>query len=111
MAKAKRDWKSDPIDIDYLIDSGLLFKVNQTVFHLFGIALSVKVDKEGTKSWSFIDAREEPEDLTFDERVFETGELKYQNFRRDFGGNQINRRQQHLGSGCQNYPRVARRPS
>lgn len=99
-----RDWNSDTIDVDYLMDSGLLFKINQTVMHLFGIGIGVKTDSVGEKSFAFIDSREQPEKLVFNEASFELGESKYQRFREEFGGNQITQRQHKLGCACQSYP-------
>lgn len=105
----QRNWAKDEINLDYLLESGLLFKINQTVLHLFGIAMSVKVNRQtGEKQINFVDSRQAPEELIFQENVFETGESKYQRFREEFGGKQISRRQSKLGTGCQNYAKISR---
>lgn len=100
---SKRDWANDPLDMDYLVDSGLLFKINQTVTHLFGIGIGIKTGEDGKKTFAFADSRKKPEDLVFSEGAFEMAESKYERFRDEFGGSQIVRRQQVLGSACQNY--------
>lgn len=90
--------------MDYLIDSGLLFKINQTVMHLFGIGMGATTDSAGRKVLAFVDKRSEPEEMVFNESAFGGGEAKYQRYREAFGGQQISRRQDKLGCGCQNYP-------
>lgn len=106
----QRNWAKDEVNLDYLLDSGLLFKINQTVLHLVGIAMSIKVNREtGEKQLSFVDKRDAPEELIFPESVFESSEAKYQGFREEFGGKQISRRQSKLGIGCQNYPTIGRK--
>ena len=100
-----RTWESDQLDVEYLADSGLLFKINQTVTHLFGIGVGIRVDAAtGAKTLAFIDARDRPQDLVFNESSFEAGEGKYQRFRAEFGANQIMQRQEKLGCATQNYP-------
>ncbi len=103
-----RNWAEDTVDLDYLADSGILFKINQTVSHLFGIGFGLSVDSAGKKCLAFVDCRKTPEDLVFTEANFELGEGKYQRFREAFGGSQIMRRQEKLGCACQNYPWVRR---
>ena len=37
------EWQSRSLDARFLLDSGLLFEINRTVLHLFGIALTADV--------------------------------------------------------------------
>ena len=104
---SERDWAKDELSLEYLLDSGLLFKANQTIFHLFGFALSIRTNREtGEQTIGFVDNRATPENMTFPESVFERGEEKYAAFRDEFGGRQMNRRRNKLGIGCQNYAKV-----
>lgn len=102
--KRERDWKTEPLSIDYVLDSGLLFKINQLFLHPFGIALTIKVDEQGEKRWDFKDCREAPETLLLDDGTFDRGEDKYTQFKDSFGARQIDRRQRFLGWGTQYFP-------
>ena len=96
-----RNWTADKIDLDYLLDSGLLYKINQLFLHPFGMAMTVKVDEQGSKRMDFKDCRESPETLLLDAGTMERGEAKYADFRDEFGGRQITRRQRKLGWATQ----------
>lgn len=93
-------WKDKAVDIDYILDSGLLFHLNHSVFHPIGIAMTIKV-VDGKKQWGFKDCRNEPESLIFDTNSLELGKLKLSNFLRSFGDDQMARREKKLGWGCQ----------
>lgn len=99
-------WQDKTIDIDFVLDSGLLFHINHSVFHPLGIALTIKVDDKGNKQWGFKDCRNEPESLVFDKGSLELGKMKLERFLREFGDGQMSRREKKLGWGCQ--PLVAK---
>jgi len=101
---AKTNWAKDKLSIEYLIDSGLLFEINRTILHLFGIALVVKSDEKGVKRFDFKDCRSEPETLLFDKNTIEAGALKLRRFLEEFGWSQDERRCRKLGWGCQYVP-------
>jgi len=94
-------WLEKSLDIDFILDSGLLFHLNHSVFHPLGIAMTIKVDDKGNKQWGFKDNRNEPESVVFDKNSLELGKLKLERFMREFGDKQISRRERRLGWGCQ----------
>ncbi len=98
------DWKTRDIDVDYLIDSGLLFEINRTILHLFGIAVTARTDAQGRKSLGFKDMRSEPEKLVFDKATVEMGTTKLQKYLKEFGHGQMNRRIKHHGKATQWVP-------
>lgn len=98
------NFRSDEIDIDYIIESGLLFEINRTIFHLFGMALTVKIDEQGKKQWSFKDLRERPEEAHFSPEVFRQGKKKLEKFLSEFGRAQVSRRSYCMGASCQSHP-------
>jgi hypothetical protein len=98
---SKRDFVNDPLTIDYMLDSGLVFEINRSLLHLFGIALTVKQDKQGNKAWSFKDVRKEPEALKFDAATLELGRKKFEAFLKEFGFPQMRRREKANGKSMQ----------
>jgi hypothetical protein len=104
MANASQ-WATRPVDIDFVIDSGLLFEINHTVLHPLGLAMTVKVDEQGNKRWAFKDCRVGPEQLVFDQATMEMGKEKLGRFLTEFGGEQMHKRRKKLGWACQPDPR------
>lgn len=94
---SNRNWQAAPLDIDFLLDSGLLFEINRTTLHILGIALTVKVDGEGKKRFELKDCRSEPERLVYDKGTQELGKEKLRSFMAAFGGKQLDRRRAKLG--------------
>lgn len=69
----------------FLIDTGLLFEINRTLLHRYGIALSVILDEdraiETSDKFQIIDStRDDPEGICFDSETFEHGSMKYKKF-------------------------------
>lgn len=95
------DYANAPVDIDYLINSGLLFHINSHVLHPVGISFVVKVNKDGVKSLELKDSRSEPEKMIFNGNTFDAGYAKYLKFTRHYGFKQMEIRQDKLGFGVQ----------
>jgi len=91
-----KNWKTIELNASFLVDSGLLFEINRSILHLFGIALTVK-DSE----LSFKDCREKPEELVFDKGTIDLGTDKLKKFMDEFGNSQDARRCKKLGFGVQ----------
>lgn len=92
-----QEWQDRELDVDFVIDSGLLFEINRSVLHLFGIGLVVKPDK----TFGFKDLRVEPEKLVFDKPTLEMGTTKLRRFLKEFGHRQMDRRAKRHGQSCQ----------
>ncbi|QDU20600.1 ParB N-terminal domain-containing protein [Urbifossiella limnaea] len=100
-AARTRDWATDPLDIDFMIDSGLLFELNRRVLHPFGIRLVVRVADTGEKSWGLKDCRSDPRSLSFPPAVQAQAEEKFARFLEAFGRAQLDRparREESIGS-------------
>ncbi len=101
-AERTRDWATDPLDFDFMIDSGLLFELNRTVLHPFGIGLVVRVAATtGEKSWGLKDCRSDPQLLSFAPAVRAQGEVKFARFLEAFGRAKLDRparREERTGS-------------
>jgi hypothetical protein len=98
------NWKSRPVDNDFLLDSGLLFEINRSILHLVGLAFVITKDEQGKTVLKLKDGRAEPEKLIFDNAIRDKGTGKLLKFMRDFGDAQINRRRKMLGWSCQWVP-------
>lgn len=96
-AQPKRDWDSLPVDVDFLVDSGLLFQINLEFLHPLGIALTVKCDEKGNKTFGFRDSRQSPGDLLFDETTAAAGREKFDRFMRQHGRGLLARRKRAIG--------------
>ncbi len=94
-------WKTDPVDFDYMINSGLLFEINRTCMHLFGIGITVKKDEKGNKSFGFKDCRNVAGTLVFSEEMLKVGRVKLERFLSEFGHPQMDKRSEALGVCCQ----------
>jgi hypothetical protein len=94
------DWSARKLDPDYLADSGLLFALNRTVLHLIGVGLAVENNQLVLK-----DYRAAPEKAVFDRNTLALAQQKLDNFMREFGDAQDDRRCEKLGWGCQPSPR------
>jgi hypothetical protein len=102
--QTSQTWADKPLTPDYLLDSGLLFEINRTILHLFGIAIAIKSDEQGNKTFALKDFREKPEELVFDKNVIGLGTMKLENFLKEFGHPQMDRRAKKLGWSCQHRP-------
>lgn len=96
-----KDWDARPVDIDFFIDSGLLFEINRQHLHPLGIAMTVRTDRDGKKSWAFKDARTSPGELTFSKDQLENGRRKFVRFLRAVGYKLMRKREKALGSSIQ----------
>lgn len=68
----------------FLVDSGLLFEINRSILHQYGLALSVQLcgaeEAAQTVVCQILDARHDPEGWVFEEGTLEHGEQKLQQF-------------------------------
>ena len=95
---------SNPLVVDpiqYLRDTGLLFEINRTILHPFGLALAVHVDDEisGTTefSCSLWDYRNDPEGVLFRKDDFHSGMENLLTFLNKFGIHKLNERKKRIG--------------
>lgn len=95
-------WADRPVDVDFLVDSGLLFQANHELFHPLGFALTVRRDASGAKSFGFRDARAEPGTMVFDAEAAARGREKMARFLAQYGRAQLARRKRALGREVQN---------
>jgi len=94
MAKIKKI--KDPCQ--FLIDSGLLFTINQQLLHPLGMAMEIKFNDDGTKEFGGIwDYRDDPQGLLFDEETLKHGLDKLATFMEEFGTAKLEERQKTLG--------------
>lgn len=103
---SKTKWSERPADFQFLVDSGLLFEINRTVLHLFGLALAIERDQKTGQlrlASQLKDNREHPEALTYDANTWELGRMKLEKFMEEFGNGQIEKRDDALGWGCQHF--------
>lgn len=91
--KQKEDWSKKKLDAKYLADSGLLFEINRSVLHVVGVSLAF--DQNGNVVLK--DHRAEPEKAVLDPGVYQLGLDKLTSFLREYGDNQMERRQNKLG--------------
>lgn len=100
----EQDWINRPADVQYLLDSGLLFEINRQIMHPCGLALSVKKnDADGAMSLQIKDSRLEPERLHFDKETYRIACEKWNKFKRSFVWPQMDKRAKKLGWSCQTY--------
>lgn len=97
----KNKWLERPVDVSFLLDSGLLFEINRSILHLVGVALAVKKNEQGKLALTIKDSRAEPEKLVFDPDILLAGKEKLQVFMTEFGRSQDERRISKRGWGCQ----------
>lgn len=68
----------------FLVDSGLLFEINRSILHQYGLALSVQScgaeEAAQTVVCQLLDARNDPEGWDFTDDTLEYGEKKLQQF-------------------------------
>ncbi len=99
------DWKTRTVDIQYLIDAGILFEINRTLMHPFGLAMTVKKDSSGKLVWDEIkDLRNTPQTCGFDIEKAKAGRKKHFSFLTEFGFAQLAKREEKLGYGVQYVP-------
>jgi hypothetical protein len=110
----ERDWENCKLDANYLLDSGLIFEINRSFLHLVGLSLVVTKNPETDSSTlSIIDNRKNPENLLFKKETFEKGNRKLRRFMKEYGWNQMKRRQKILGFASQSWfvPEKKRHPN
>jgi hypothetical protein len=90
------NWLEAKLTPDYLLESGLLFEVNRTYFHLFGLSLAIQ---DG--ALVLLDSRREPEKLKFDRFTMARGQERLRTFLAKFGHAQMDRRRDKLGWSVQ----------
>lgn len=95
------EWANRPVDIDFLIDSGLLFEINREVLHPLGVRMVVRVDAQGNKTWAFKDLRDTPEAQVFDKGTLELGRRKFVRFMHAYGSRQLKRRTKKIGQAVE----------
>jgi hypothetical protein len=78
----------------FLLDSGLLFTINRTVLHPYGLAMGVDTE---TDEVTIYDARQDPEGWMYTEDMLKHGKEKYDKFLADFGTAKIKERHENLG--------------
>jgi hypothetical protein len=82
----------------FLADSGLLFRINQTILHPLGLALQVTLDDDGSGAgFAVIDIRDDPEGCVFAEDPFEHGTSKYFKYMQEQGDDALASRFSSLG--------------
>ncbi len=95
------NWAQRPLDVEYLLDSGLLFEANRAVFHRFGMALVVERPPGAPARLVLVDRRESPGTLAFDAATWARGLAKFAEFMATYGDAQRKRRTMALGWDCQ----------
>lgn len=84
----------------FLLDSGLLFELNRTIFHPFGLALEVIIDDETGEVIGFggiWDYREDPEGMLYGEEELKSGFKKFYKFMNEFGFEKMKERIDAIG--------------
>ena len=80
-------------------ESGLLFEVNRCVLHPLGLAISIKIEDDGTEKFAEIwDVRDsDPEGIVFDSETFLDGEKKINQYMENKGNTNLKIRQAKIG--------------
>lgn len=115
------------IEPQFLLDSGLLFAINHQILHPLGLALEMYTADEGnelfliskgdskeplkvkmgqTAMGQLWDCREDDEGMTYEEKTFEDGAKKYNEFMDNFGTEKIKTRIETLGYILQPDPKI-----
>ena len=97
------DWKDKPADIQFLLDSGLLYYINKEILHPIGIALVVKRKSDNSLRLDIKDSRSEPHLLTYNKEDYAKAQDKFRDFMKKFGHSQIDKRRKKLGYGSQSW--------
>lgn len=65
----------------FLLDNGLIFEINRTILHQFGMVLSVDIDEDSeSKAVLSLMSTDDEDGMIFDPETFEEGWLKYSKF-------------------------------
>ena len=89
-------WKSEKA-LKFLMDTGLLFKINAEVLHPLGFALGARVDRNsGEKEFGIITS-DGDDGLYFDDRGWYVGLEKYEWFLDACGQERIDNRKKSFG--------------
>lgn len=102
MTIPNRNWQGDPLNIDYLVESGLLYELNRTVLHPVGVSLVVD---ETTNTLGLLDFRSNPEAAAYSATNVAANAKKYLTFMMEFGQGQEDRREEKLGKARQEPPK------
>lgn len=83
----------------FLMDNGLLFEINRSVLHPFGLALEVQIDDETGKVtlggvWDY---RTDNDGLRYTDGAFVDGAKKFDGFLKRFGLKRMRSRKKLLG--------------
>lgn len=82
----------------FLLDSGLLFAINNQLLHPFGMAIAIKINDDDTKEFGGIwDYRSDPEGLLYDDETLKSGIEKLEKFMEEFGTDKLQQRMDSLG--------------
>ena len=100
----------------FLFESGLLFEINRSILHPFGLALEVRIEDVPLESTDPLgldvddsskeqvitlgdlwDYRDDPEGMLFAEESFQEGLVKFNNFMQAFGKAKLEQRKELLG--------------
>jgi hypothetical protein len=82
----------------FLVESGLLFKINREILHPLGLAITITLDNEDkTISINILDKRTDPEGILFTDAALDVGIEKLQNYMNKHGNAAIDSRRLNLG--------------
>lgn len=82
----------------FLIDSGLLFEINRTILHPFGLAIGVAdTETEQDGVFTICDSRDDAEGFLYHESLLPLGKAKLEKFLQEEGALLLERRLHKLG--------------
>lgn len=86
------------INVNFLIENGLLFEINRSILHPFGLMLSVEQDSDRNFILGdLIDCREQKEEVIFDKESLEQGKNELKKFMDEYGMKKLKKRHDLLG--------------
>jgi len=89
----------------FLVDSGLLFRINQQVLHPLGLALEMKFDDDGKGiGFGIWEGRDDPEGWIFSPDTFKDGQRKFEKYMAEHGDAALESRLKALGFWVQCCP-------
>lgn len=85
----------------FLLDNGLLFEINRTILHPFGLALEIGVEEKDGKVRVFFgkiwDERKDPEGILYTDDSYKIGHDKFKKFMAEFGEGKLKLRKETTG--------------
>lgn len=90
--------------VQFLLDSGLLFQINNQLLHPIGLALSFRKVDDGFEFNGIIDDRKNPHKMVFDDEMLKNGFEKINKFMEEEGEKIIEKRLDKLGYLVQEEP-------